>query len=361
MKQPRQASPGPSRQVAPPPAPTARPRSSTCRSPPRPPADSASDSFLAFLIRCPISLLACRLLVISSSGSLVRERPDPTFIPHICIVPKGTRAIQVDTGPHGLYISSTTNTSKTTAHGLVRSPARVPAMRRAARSLRPVPPVRPLRMGRLPRPTTSQETGDPSAHQATPSPSPDRVGLPWWTVGASRSPHRIAARLAAKWRDTALLCPYDGAVMRHTGPASARMPSVQAYTCRGKKHRVPPLAPVRRKPCLALNKVSPTSPPNNAKHYSKTVIPAEAGIQRGGGMGLCRWSVNSAKLPEDSHPNTPTQDGQPEYINPAKDPYAYFKHPDAKKGMSESVRECQGIPGVSFCKRPSFNHSCHKT
>ena len=65
-------------------------------------------------------------------------------------------------------------------------------------------------------------------------------------------------------------------------------------------------------------------------------------------MGLCRWSVNSAKLPEDSHPNTPTQDGQPEYINPAKDPYAYFKHPDAKKGMSESVRKCQGILGVSF-------------
>ena len=66
---------------------------------------------------------------------------------------------------------------------------------------------------------------------------PDRVAY----RGDSRRfafSHRIAARLAAKWRDTALLCPYDGAVMRHTGPASARMPSVQAYTCRGKKHRV---------------------------------------------------------------------------------------------------------------------------
>ena len=65
-------------------------------------------------------------------------------------------------------------------------------------------------------------------------------------------------------------------------------------------------------------------------------------------MGLCRRTVNSARLPENRHPNTPTQDGQPEYINPAKDPYAYFKHPDAKKGMSESVRKCQGILGVSF-------------
>ena len=66
---------------------------------------------------------------------------------------------------------------------------------------------------------------------------PDRVAY----RGDSRRfafSYRIEARLAATWRDTALLCPYDGAVMRHTGPASARMPSVQAYTCRGKKHRV---------------------------------------------------------------------------------------------------------------------------
>ena len=66
---------------------------------------------------------------------------------------------------------------------------------------------------------------------------PDRVAY----RGDSRRfafSHRIAARLAATWRDTALLCPYDGAVMRHAGPASASMPSVQAYTCRGKNHRV---------------------------------------------------------------------------------------------------------------------------
>ena len=51
--------------------------------------------------------------------------------------------------------------------------------------------------------------------------------------------HRIEARLAATWRDTALLCPYDGAVMRYTGPASAHTLTVQAYTCQGgKKHRV---------------------------------------------------------------------------------------------------------------------------
>ena len=50
--------------------------------------------------------------------------------------------------------------------------------------------------------------------------------------------HRIEARLAATWRDTALLCPYDGAVMRHSGPASAHTLTVQAYTCQDKKHRV---------------------------------------------------------------------------------------------------------------------------
>ena len=48
----------------------------------------------------------------------------------------------------------------------------------------------------------------------------------------------IEARIASTWRDTALLCPYDGALMRHTGPAGANTPSVQAYTCRARKHRV---------------------------------------------------------------------------------------------------------------------------
>ena len=51
-------------------------------------------------------------------------------------------------------------------------------------------------------------------------------------------PHRIDARIASTWRDTTLLCPYDGAVMRHTGPAGANIPTVHAYTCRGRKHRV---------------------------------------------------------------------------------------------------------------------------
>lgn len=49
---------------------------------------------------------------------------------------------------------------------------------------------------------------------------------------------RIEARIASTWRDTTLLCPYDGAVMRHTGPAGANTPTVHAYTCRGRKHRV---------------------------------------------------------------------------------------------------------------------------
>ncbi|MCY4528803.1 MAG: hypothetical protein OXD46_07250 [Chloroflexi bacterium] len=50
--------------------------------------------------------------------------------------------------------------------------------------------------------------------------------------------HRMEARVAATWRDTALLCPYDGAVMLHSGPAGANTPTVQTYTCRGKNHRV---------------------------------------------------------------------------------------------------------------------------
>ncbi len=66
---------------------------------------------------------------------------------------------------------------------------------------------------------------------------PDRVSY----RGESRRfefADRIEARIAATWRDTALLCPYDGALMRHTGPAGANTPTVQAYTCRGRKHRV---------------------------------------------------------------------------------------------------------------------------
>ena len=66
---------------------------------------------------------------------------------------------------------------------------------------------------------------------------PDRVAY----RGDSRRfafSHRIEARIASTWRQTALLCPYDGAVMRHTGPARANTPTVQAYTCRAKKHRV---------------------------------------------------------------------------------------------------------------------------
>ena len=66
---------------------------------------------------------------------------------------------------------------------------------------------------------------------------PDRVAY----RGESRRfefADRIEARIASTWRDTALLCPYDGAVMRYTGPAGANTPSVQAYTCRGRKHRV---------------------------------------------------------------------------------------------------------------------------
>ena len=51
--------------------------------------------------------------------------------------------------------------------------------------------------------------------------------------------HRIEARLAATWRDTALLCPYDGAVMRYTQvPRAPTLLTVQAYTCQDKKHRV---------------------------------------------------------------------------------------------------------------------------
>lgn len=66
---------------------------------------------------------------------------------------------------------------------------------------------------------------------------PDRVAY----RGESRRfafADRVEARIASTWRDTALLCPYDGAVMRHTGPAGASTPTVQAYTCRAKKHRV---------------------------------------------------------------------------------------------------------------------------
>ena len=137
---------------------------------------------------------------------------------------------------HGLYISSTMNTSKR-LH-MVSSVA----LRGCLRCDGPLDLY-----DRFPRcvhcgwedyrdhdqPRNGGPLGSPSNTESF----PDRVAY----RGDSRRfafSHRIAARLAAKWRDTALLCPYDGAVMRHTGPASARMPSVQAYTCRGKKHRV---------------------------------------------------------------------------------------------------------------------------
>ena len=48
----------------------------------------------------------------------------------------------------------------------------------------------------------------------------------------------LKARVGAAWRDTVLVCPYDGAVMRHAGRAGARTPLVQVYTCRRKRHRV---------------------------------------------------------------------------------------------------------------------------
>ena len=66
---------------------------------------------------------------------------------------------------------------------------------------------------------------------------PDRVAY----RGDSRRfafSHPIEARLAATWRNTTFLCPYDGALMRHSGPSSSRTPSVQAFTCRTRKHRV---------------------------------------------------------------------------------------------------------------------------
>ena len=79
--------------------------------------------------------------------------------------------------------------------------------------------------------------GGPLTPSRSPEPFPHRVA---YRGDSSRFlfADRISARLASTWRDTALLCPYDGAVMRYTGPASARMPSVQAYTCQDKNHRV---------------------------------------------------------------------------------------------------------------------------
>ena len=79
--------------------------------------------------------------------------------------------------------------------------------------------------------------GRPLAASRNADSFPDRVAY----RGESRRfafADRIEARIASTWQDTALLCPYDGAVMRHTGPAGANTPAVQAYTCRGKKHRV---------------------------------------------------------------------------------------------------------------------------
>ena len=52
--------------------------------------------------------------------------------------------------------------------------------------------------------------------------------------------HRIEARLAATWRDTALLCPYDGAVMRFwtQAPQAPTCPPSRPTPAGDKKHRV---------------------------------------------------------------------------------------------------------------------------
>ena len=83
----------------------------------------------------------------------------------------------------------------------------------------------------------SRRNAGPLGSSRHPESFPDRVAY----RGDSRRfafADSIEARIASTWRETALLCPYDGAVMRHTGPAGAGTPSVQAYTCRIKKHRV---------------------------------------------------------------------------------------------------------------------------
>ena len=83
----------------------------------------------------------------------------------------------------------------------------------------------------------SQRNAGPLGSSRNAESFPDRVAY----RGESRRfafADRIEARIASTWRETALLCPYDGAVMRHTGPAGASTPTVQAYTCRGRKHRV---------------------------------------------------------------------------------------------------------------------------
>ncbi len=80
-------------------------------------------------------------------------------------------------------------------------------------------------------------TDGPLPHPRNANSFPDRVAY----RGDSRRfvfSQPIEARLAATWRETTLLCPYDGALMRHSGPSSSRTPSVQAYTCRTRKHRV---------------------------------------------------------------------------------------------------------------------------
>ena len=83
----------------------------------------------------------------------------------------------------------------------------------------------------------SQRNAGPLGSSRNAESFPDRVAY----RGESRRfafADRIEARIASTWRDTTLLCPYDGAVMRHTGRAGASTPSVQTYTCRAKRHRV---------------------------------------------------------------------------------------------------------------------------
>lgn len=80
-------------------------------------------------------------------------------------------------------------------------------------------------------------TDGPIVHPCSLEKFPHRVAYRGQSLRFSFSDN-IEARLAATWGDTTLLCPYDGALMRYSGLAGARTPSVHAYTCRARKHRV---------------------------------------------------------------------------------------------------------------------------
>lgn len=89
------------------------------------------------------------------------------------------------------------------------------------------------------RDTRRKSTSSVSSHRSTrrDGPFPDRVAYRG-DGPRFKFADKIEARLAHSWRETVLLCPYDGALMRHAGPASARTPFVQAFACEGRKHRV---------------------------------------------------------------------------------------------------------------------------